>query len=376
MVIQASRVAMGSTRMYMQSRKVGSSFSDWGNTYNATLPTAKESGTFTANGSYCEVELYQNYSSNGRLLLGGDDNLQNEGEIKAYTDASERKQPLPEQKITEEAAKQVIQRVLGSRRIFTITLRELLEILLGQRKEMLKEMLHLGMEETTYSSVVTTYSKMQVTHTYTEQEQTAFASMGKVATADGREIDFNLEVAMSRSFMESSSEEYMVRTVSLTDPLVINLDCDTVQVTDQKFSFDLDADGELDNISVLSQMCGYLALDKNGDGRINDGSELFGTRNGDGFGELAIYDTDGNGWIDSNDEIFDKLRIWSKDSQGRDILVGLGVRGIGAIYLGNMATQFSVKDKNNETQAVVRQSGVYLKEDGGVGTIQQVDMAS
>lgn len=376
MVIQASRVAMGSTRMYMQSRKVGSSFSDWGNTYNATLPTAKESGTFTANGSYCEVELYQNYSSNGRLLLSGDDNLQNEGEIKAYTDASERKQPLPEQKITEEAAKQVIQRVLGSRRIFTITLRELLEILLGQRKEMLKEMLHLGMEETTYSSVVTTYSKMQVTHTYTEQEQTAFASMGKVATADGREIDFNLEVAMSRSFMESSSEEYMVRTVSLTDPLVINLDCDTVQVTDQKFSFDLDADGELDNISVLSQMCGYLALDKNGDGRINDGSELFGTRNGDGFGELAIYDTDGNGWIDSNDEIFDKLRIWSKDSQGRDILVGLGVRGIGAIYLGNMATQFSVKDKNNETQAVVRQSGVYLKEDGGVGTIQQVDMAS
>lgn len=376
MVIQASRVAMGSTRMYMQSRKVGSSFSDWGNTYNATLPTAKESGTFTANGSYCEVELYQNYSSNGRLLLGGDDNLQNEGEIKAYTDASERKQPLPEQKITEEAAKQVIQRVLGSRRIFTITLRELLEILLGQRKEMLKEMLHLGMEETTYSSVVTTYSRMQVTHTYTEQEQTAFASMGKVATADGREIDFNLEVAMSRSFMESSSEEYMVRTVSLTDPLVINLDCDTVQVTDQKFSFDLDADGELDNISVLSQMCGYLALDKNGDGRINDGSELFGTRNGDGFGELAIYDTDGNGWIDSNDEIFDKLRIWSKDSQGRDILVGLGVRGIGAIYLGNMATQFSVKDKNNETQAVVRQSGVYLKEDGGVGTIQQVDMAS
>ena len=39
---------------------------------------------------------------------------------------------------------------------------------------------------------------------------------------------------------------------------------------------------------------GYLALDKNGDGTINDGSELFGTRNGDGFADLAQYDEDGN----------------------------------------------------------------------------------
>ena len=39
---------------------------------------------------------------------------------------------------------------------------------------------------------------------------------------------------------------------------------------------------------------------------------------GDGFKDLAMYDEDGNGWIDENDEIFSKLLIWSKDENGND----------------------------------------------------------
>ena len=77
--------------------------------------------------------------------------------------------------------------------------------------------------------------------------------------------------------------------------------------------FDIDADGEEESISYLQGGSGYLALDKNGDGVINDGSELFGTKSGDGFADLAEYDADGNGWIDENDPIFDKLLIWAKD---------------------------------------------------------------
>ena len=51
------------------------------------------------------------------------------------------------------------------------------------------------------------------------------------------------------------------------------------------------------------------------------------------------------------------------------------MKGIGAIYLGNVATRFSLTNSKNELQGVVRQSGVYLKENGEVGTVQQVDMA-
>ncbi|MFQ8776527.1 MAG: hypothetical protein ACLR78_02345 [Roseburia sp.] len=76
----------------------------------------------------------------------------------------------------------------------------------------------------------------------------------------------------------------------LCDPLVINLDSNIANVSDQKFYFDIDADGSDDSISMLNSGSGYLALDRNGDGIINDGSELFGTQSGNGFADLAAYD--------------------------------------------------------------------------------------
>lgn len=41
-----------------------------------------------------------------------------------------------------------------------------------------------------------------------------------------------------------------------------------------------------------------LSLDQNGNGEIDNGTELFGTKSGDGFADLARYDLDYNGWID------------------------------------------------------------------------------
>ena len=152
-----------------------------------------------------------------------------------------------------------------------------------------------------------------------EQEDTSFSTVGSVRTKDGREINFNVNVNMSRRCEEYYKEQLNVAEFTLHDPLVINLDTDVAEVSDQTFYFDLDADGKEEEISVLNGS-GYLALDKNGDGTINDGSELFGTRNGDGFADLAQYDEDGNGWIDENDSIWSKLKIWCKDENGNDVL--------------------------------------------------------
>ncbi len=127
---------------------------------------------------------------------------------------------------------------------------------------------------------------------------------------------------------------------------------------------------------MLFRSSGFLALDKNGDGKINDGSELFGATSGNGFADLAQYDSDGNGWIDEADEIFDKLLIWSKDENGNDQLVGLGKAGVGAIYLGAQDTQFSMNSQQNQMNALIRQTGMFMYENGGVGTIQQIDFAT
>lgn len=207
-----------------------------------------------------------------------------------------------------------------------------------------------------------------------ETEHTAFQANGVVKTADGRELNFGVTVEMSRAFAarydKITQEDYIV-----TDPLVINLNTNVASVSDQKFLFDIDSDGKEESISFAGKGSGFLALDKNKDGRINDGSELFGTRSGDGFRDLAAYDEDGNGWIDENDSIFKDLKVWTKDENGKDILMDLRQANVGAIYLGSTETEFSLnRAEDNHTDGIIRRTGLYLKETGEVGTVQHVDL--
>lgn len=210
---------------------------------------------------------------------------------------------------------------------------------------------------------------------YSEQENTLFSSVGTVRTADGREINFNVDLSMSRSFTQAYRQELNLSALQKTcDPLVINFDVDTASLSDQKFRFDIDADGEEDNVSMLGAGSGYLALDKNGDGVINDGSELFGPQSGNGFQDLSAYDEDGNGWIDENDSIWSRLKIWCKNPDGTDSLYTLGEKGVGAICLQNSATDFSMKGSNGQDNGYLRSTGIFLYENGNVGTVQHLDL--
>ena len=208
-----------------------------------------------------------------------------------------------------------------------------------------------------------------------ETESTGFTTQGTVKCADGREISFNLNLEMSRSFQEYYEENISYTQASMCDPLVINLNGNIADLSDQTFFFDLDGDGQKDEINRLAAGSGFLALDKNGDGIINDGSELFGTKSGDGFADLAAYDTDHNGFIDEGDEIWDKLKIWVMDEDGNQQLYSLAEKGVGAICLQNSATNFAINDADNQTKGVIRSTGVFLYENGNVGTVQHVDMA-
>lgn len=217
----------------------------------------------------------------------------------------------------------------------------------------------------------------RVSSSLVEAEAVQVQAGGYVQTEDGRSISFGVTLNMSRAFASQVSIE-TTQQVVMTDPLVINMDNLPAGTRDITFQFDIDCDGKMDEISMLREGSGFLALDKNGDGKINDGSELFGTKSGNGFSDLAVYDEDGNGWIDENDEIFSKLRIWSKDKDGNDVLKTLKEADVGAIYLGSTTSQFSITDqKDNTVQGAVRATGVYLKESTGTaGTVQQVDLAN
>lgn len=209
-----------------------------------------------------------------------------------------------------------------------------------------------------------------------EVETASFSAVGKIQTTDGKSIDFSVQLQMSRAYMETTQVRFRAGDAEqLTDPLVINFDGPAAELTQTKYRFDLDADGESDQISFVTGGSGFLALDLNDDAQINDGRELFGPSTGDGFAELAAHDDDRNGWIDEADAVYDRLRIWTKDEEGRDQLFALGQKGIGAIFVGNVATPFHHKDAQNELLGKVRSTGVFLKENGLAGTVQQVDLA-
>jgi len=209
----------------------------------------------------------------------------------------------------------------------------------------------------------------------TEVEHTTFETTGMVKTSDGREISFGVSLEMSRAFC-AKYDSLVQEEIIFTDPLIINMDGNVGNVSDQKFLFDLNSDGQEEEVSFAGQGSGFLAIDKNKDGKINDGNELFGTKSGNGFKDLAEYDSDHNGWIDENDEIFDDLRVWTKGPNGEDRLVSLLESDVGAIYLGYTDTEFTLNNfESNEVNGMVRSTGVFLKESGGVGTVQHVDLA-
>ncbi len=212
---------------------------------------------------------------------------------------------------------------------------------------------------------------------YYESESTNFYAAGKVLTEDGTEISFDLSLELSRSFsFESTTAIQAGNSAYLMDPIVINFDGNAVDLQSGRFDFDLNADGVTESINSLGQGSGFLVFDKNGDNVVNDGSEMFGAISGNGFADLAEYDEDGNGWIDENDSIYEKLGVWTPNQFGGGQIKSLKAANVGAISLQSAQTQFSLKDADNNLQAQIRATGVYLKENGGVGSVQQVDLTA
>lgn len=122
-----------------------------------------------------------------------------------------------------------------------------------------------------------------------------------------------------------------------TDPLVLDLAGNgfTTRGLDDAVRFDLDADGRTDRISAPNGDDALLALDRNGNGRIDDGRELFGDQNGaaNGFAELGKYDDNGDGRIDLRDAVFERLRLLRFDAEGRQHSQSLSQAGVAAIEL-------------------------------------------
>lgn len=206
-----------------------------------------------------------------------------------------------------------------------------------------------------------------------EYEALSFSAQGSIKTQDGKSITFSAQLNVQREFFEQQSISFRAGDAVKIDPLVLNFNGRAAQLQETRFEFDLDADGRSEQIALLSPDNAYLALDRNNDGQVNNGSELFGPSTGQGFNELAQYDDDGNQFIDEADNIYEHLRLWFRDANGQEQLIALGDKDVGAIYLGHINTPFELQ-QNQQSLGDIASSSIYLNENGTTGFIQQIDL--
>lgn len=370
MIIQSSNVNLTSSHDYLKKVRGSQKVTEW----QAVNPANSRSYTTNFSLNYEENSMYNNYNDFAQNLK----NSRAQKQSQNSTDFAVPMSGVQNQNMMESFQE-------SSHKIF----RSLLELLYKSRGALQRERqygwsgseLDLTTKNDLFSVGLTgssTWNRVTNTHYFMEErETTMFSGTGMAVTADGRQISFGVSFAMSQNF----KQEYNLETMDqfervLTDPLVINLDSSPTTLSDQTFLFDIDNDGEKEELSMLKKGSGFLALDMNGDGKINDGGELFGTKSGNGFADLAKYDGDGNGWIDEADEIYSKLKVWVKTESGEDKLLSLKEADVGAIYLGSSATNFNLHGAEGLTNGVIRSSGMFLHENGLAGTVQQLDLAN
>lgn len=141
-----------------------------------------------------------------------------------------------------------------------------------------------------------------------------------------------------------------------SSPIVIDMNGDGIHASklagglDKAVYFDLDGNGFAEKTAWIDASDALLVLDKNANGRIDNGHELFGNHSlnaegkkafADGYAALAAYDENQDGRIDAQDAVYAQLAVW-QDKNGNGIsekgeMLGLAEAGIAAIDLNAKA---------------------------------------
>jgi len=158
--------------------------------------------------------------------------------------------------------------------------------------------------------------------------------------------------------------------VQEADPIVLDLDGDGIELTSYRNGarFDITGTGNAVNTAFVTGGDAFLAIDRNGNGRIDNGTELFGDQNGaaNGFEELGKLDSNGDGRINRLDEGFDTLRLWRDDGDGRTEdgeLITLAQAGVEEISLGYRNVNQVAAGGNR-----IAQIASFMRADGSRGT--------
>ncbi|MDD3761569.1 MAG: calcium-binding protein [Acidithiobacillus sp.] len=170
------------------------------------------------------------------------------------------------------------------------------------------------------------------------------------------------------------------------DPIILDLDGDgleTIGLASSNVYFDFDADGVLTKTGWAGKDDALLVWDRNGNGRIDTGAELFGdftvlpngTLAPNGFAALAALDSNGDGILDASDPAFAELKLWrdaNQDGQtGEGELISLLDAGIVSLDLANTLKNQSLANGNTFSR-----EGSFTRADGSTSAIGEFKLAT
>jgi len=199
-----------------------------------------------------------------------------------------------------------------------------------------------------------------------------FESQSRLTVStDGGTSDWSVQ---TQSFQRASvrlDASIGLAGVRTGDPLVLDLSGEGIMTTgvESGVRFDLDGDGSEDQTSFATGGSWFLALDRNANGRIDDGHELFGDQNGatHGFAELARYDDNADGVIDASDKVFSELRLTQVNEKGEQVVKTLAEADVTALDLEYQNTRKALNLYDS-----VAQVGQFHRSDGSTGETADV----
>ena len=169
------------------------------------------------------------------------------------------------------------------------------------------------------------------------------------------------------------------------DPIILDLDGDGLETVGlaSNVYFDHDGDGVLTKSGWAGKHDALLVWDRNANGTIDTGAELFGdftvlpngTLAPNGFAALAALDANGDGILDASDPAFAELKLWrdaSQDGQtGAGELISLADAGIVSLNLAN-----TLKNQGLANGNVLSREGSFTRTDGSTSAMGEFRLAT
>ena len=203
-----------------------------------------------------------------------------------------------------------------------------------------------------------------------------------LAPAVGHTIGQNLPLPHEINAWWNQAKQWVLQR---RDPLALDLDGDGIETrgVDGKVVFDHNNDGVKTGTGWLRPDDGWLVLDRNSNGTIDNGGELFGvdtvkadgTKATDGFDALSNLDSNDDGVFDAKDTRFADVRVWRDLNQDgvsqSNELSTLAANSIRSISLSKTSATTNLGNGNAQTA-----TATFTRTDDTTGTAANLELVS